>query len=142
MATEKPRRATGSRTFIDVIHRYGRNPTDGQIVDDIESVRTGYTRFVRCYVSPLPDDKRKHWIPGRATVSKNGLEWNGSSRRWNRILLLSNEWTLNVRRATRLDRVYRTFWVIECSKESVTHSLAVPRADVKLCVASISGELL
>jgi hypothetical protein len=135
----KPRRATGTRTMVDVIRGLTRGSIADQKRADLEAVQGGGRRLVRCYTQPEPGEHRRHWKPGYLDVSVDELQWKGSSRRWKPLVLRGGQWKTHLRNATRDDRVYRSFGIIECDRGSERHVLAVPKRDVDLCVSMLKG---
>jgi hypothetical protein len=136
---QRSRRAAGTRTMTDVIRGLARGTMASQKRADIEAVKCGETRLVRCYVRPSPTERRRHWKPGTLIVTKNQLRWRGSSRRWETFTLLSGEWSTQLRKALREDRVYKSFGLIVCDRGSESFQLGVPRPDVDLCMAVLNG---
>jgi hypothetical protein len=138
--SKKPKRAAGTRTTVDVLRNFGHRSQSELRVADIEALSNGERRSVRCYVQPGPDERRRHWKPGRLEVSSSQLTWRGSLSKWKSFSLASGLWTTRVRTVSRDDRVYRSFRVIECRRENVVIRLAVPRIDVELCLLSLNGQ--
>jgi hypothetical protein len=135
---KKPRRASGTRTMLDVLLGRARGSAEEQKRKDLESVRMGEIRIVRCYVKPDTSEHRRQWKPGYLHVSATGAVWKGSSRRFSSIALSSRQWTTNLRKVGRDEHVYKSFCVIECERGSEHYSFAVPRRDTELCLRVLS----
>jgi hypothetical protein len=127
--------------MVDALRNVARQPLAVRKEADIEAVTNGERRLVRCYVKPKSGEHRRHWKPGYLKVSADRLRWRGSSRRWQPFDLGAGQWTTRLRNATRDDRVYRSFGVIECERGAANLSLAVPRPDVDLCTCVLMKKL-
>ena len=136
----KPKRASGTRTTIDVLRNIGRRSQSELGSEDLLAMSNGERRQVRCYVQPRSDEKRRHWKPGYLEVSSSEVVWHGSLRKWQSFTLASGQWSTSVRAVSRDDSVYRSFRVIECRREDEVVRLAIPRGDVNLCLSSLNGQ--
>jgi hypothetical protein len=130
----KPKRSAGTRTMFDVLRGMAKGSMDQQKAADLEAVKRGEERLVRCYLKPGENESRRHWKPGYLRVSLAGLRWDGSSRRWKSVVLAAGQWATRLRKADREDRVYKSFGIITCDRDHEQYEIGVPRSDVDLCV--------
>jgi hypothetical protein len=124
----------GSRTTVDVMRHFTTMHSSAHIDADIQAVRSGETRRVRCYVKPDPGEIRSHWKPGYVEVSVDGAIWRGSSRKWSQLEMKPGQWFVRTRNVQPDEHVYKSWCVIECRREQKTHLLAVPQLDSQLCL--------
>ncbi|MCU1494586.1 MAG: hypothetical protein JWO62_2350 [Acidimicrobiaceae bacterium] len=125
--------------MFDVLRAPFRTSLAEQQKADIEAIRAGATRLVRCYVEPAAGEHRAHWKPGHLQVRAGQLIWKGSSHRWKPVVLSSGDWSVTRRNVTRTEQVYRSFVILECVRGLDRHVLAVPRHDVDLCIQGLVG---
>jgi hypothetical protein len=131
---KKPRRSAGTRTMTDVIRGLAKGPMADQKRADLEAIKLGDERLVRCYLRPDEEEHRRHWKPGYLKVNSSELNWKGSSRRWKTKVFAAGQWTTRIRKANREDRVYKSFGIIVCDRGSERYEIGVPRPDVDLCL--------
>ncbi len=142
MVLNRVRRAAGTRTTTDVLMDVLFRSQRKRQLSDVESVLNGERRLVRCYLKPGSGERRLHWKPGSLILSKDEVVWKGSRRKWKRIVLQPGQWKTQTRRVPKEERVYHSFWILDCTGETGTVSFAVPRLDVELCAIAIEGRSL
>ncbi len=139
MTRTRSRRAAGTRTMVDVLRGFMRGRMTGQPSADQEAVKNGEQRVVRCYVQPEIGEHRRQWKPGYLHVLADTVSWKGSSRRWDTVVFPAGEWTVRARAVARSEHVYRSFRVLECSRQGERHVVAVPKLDVDLCISVLTA---
>jgi hypothetical protein len=138
----KTTKASGSRTSIDLIRHFARAMSSTMAETDIDAVKNGEARSVRCYLAPESGEHRMQWKPGYLNVTAQRVIWRGSSRRWHDVELKAGTSFVSTRHVMRDEHVYKSWFVIECKLNNVTHSFAVPKLDARLCVDALKGNLL
>jgi hypothetical protein len=138
--TKRIRRASGTRTFVDVVRHFTRSSFAERKAADMEAVQNGESRLVRCYVKPDSNEKRRQWKPGYLELSAGKVLWRGSSRKWPNLLFVASEWRLSLRKVRQEEHVYKSWSVIECKRGSEVVSLAVPKLDAELCLFALERQ--
>src|SRR5487761_2394906 len=136
--SRKLKRAAGSRTTIDVMRHLTNWSLEDRKSVDLEAVRNGDARLVRCYVKPDIGEDRRQWKPGYIEVTKDRLVWQGSSKKWPPFTMLAGQWATRTRNVYPDERVYKSWRVIECNRGLENHSFAVPKLDAGLCMSALA----
>lgn len=113
---------------------------------DLEAVRNGQSRVVRCYLEPGSDEHRRNrmWKAGYLTLSLGGGYWAGTRKQWGSIEFPARIWSMSWREPTRDDHPGKRalFNVIECRNGEKRYTIGVPKPDTALCLAVLSEEAM
>lgn len=135
LSTAKPRRASGSRTMLDVVRNLYRPPASAQKAADLEYLVEGGELLVAARLTCSTARAGAHWLPqGYLHLTNNVVTWRG--RHHTEMQFNRGEWS--IRTTPPDDRQGR--WVlmslVQESDQTVHHEMKIPTPDVDLVEAA------